>query len=281
MSERHWSFSELTTYMRCPLRHFFEYELALPKRSTPSSLVLGSAIHEALAVFHQSIQQGSPLAKEVVKKEFLQAWEERKREGTIVFQHQTERDAVDQGVSLLDLYLRQPPPRNVVGVEQRLLTPLANSSGEVLEKQFVGVLDLVTRDEEDGLKVTDFKTSSRSYSEYEALLSLQPTAYLHAAQHHYQEPAVFEYMVLLKINKPRIQQLAAARTPTDFYRLGDLVEAIDRAVTLGVHYPVESVLNCSSCPFRKPCRSWQSEQGIPDPIDRIPLPLCNGEDHAA
>src|SRR5262249_20324942 len=113
--------------MRCPLRHWFEYELALPKRTVPSALVLGSSIHQSLAVYHQSVMQGEPVTPETVKTEFLQAWNQRQRQETIVFQHQTESDAVSQGVALLEVYLRQPPPQNILAVEQRLTTPVANS----------------------------------------------------------------------------------------------------------------------------------------------------------
>lgn len=266
--------------MKCPLRHWFEYELVLPRRTTPSALALGSVIHEALAVFHRSIQQGNPVTGETVKSQFVQFWQRQKQQETIAFQYQTEMDTLELGVSLLEVYLRQPPPQNIVAVERKLLFPLLNSRGEVLGKPFVGVLDLVTKDEVNGLKITDIKTSSRSYSEYEASLSLQPTAYLYAAQHHYEESATFEYQVLLKIKKPRVQQIATARMPTDFERFGDLVEAIDRAVSLGIHYPVESVVNCSSCPYRKPCRQWQSERPISETVNRFSLPVCE-KDHVA
>lgn len=169
-------------------------------------------------------------------------------------------------------YLRQPPPSPILAVEETLTTPLVNSRGEVLAKPLVTVLDLVTRDE-DRLKVIDLKTSSRAYSDMDTQLSLQATAYIFAAQQHFQESATFEYQVLLKTRQPRVQKLATARMPPDFDRLGDLVEAIDRAVALGIHYPVESPMNCAGCPYRKPCRDWQSDQTLPATQSRLPLPV--------
>jgi len=275
----HWSYSQLTTYLKCPLRYFFDYTLALPKRTTPSALALGSAVHEALARYHHALQCGESILPEAVTNTFRQAWEARKQRETIVFQHQSEPEAVGQGIALLEKYLQDPPPRNVVAVEQEVHVPLINSRGEVLAKELVAVLDLVTRDD-DGLQITDFKTSSKSYSEYDAHLSLQPTAYLHAAQQHYQESATFQYMVMVKVKQPRIQRLATARMPTDFDRFGDLIEAVDHAVAAGVHYPIESPLNCSTCPHRRPCRNWQSDQTLPAVPQRLPLPVYQGAAHA-
>jgi len=271
----HWSYSQVTTYLRCPLQHFFRYVLGLPERSTSSALTLGSAIHQALAAYHHTVQQGQPCGLDNVRTVFCQAWQARKDQVLIVFSHGTEQATLDQGIALLEAYLRQPPPEQILAVEQELVAPLVNSRGEVLGKPLVAVLDLVTRGN-DGIEIVDIKTSARAYSTYDAQLSLQPTAYLYAAQHHYGESASFQYRVLVKTQKVQVQHVATARMPTDFDRFGDLVEAIDRAVALGIHYPVESPLHCSSCAYRKPCREWQSDQTLPAEPDRIPLPLQEG-----
>jgi putative RecB family exonuclease len=275
MSSNHWSYSQLSTYMKCPLRHFFHYVLALPQRTTTGALVLGSATHQALAVFHRSIQQGKPIDPDAVKAAFLQAWQERKDQQLIDFQYRSEDDTLDQGVALVEAYLKEPPPEQIVAVEKELISPLVNSQGEVLDGQLIAVLDLLTRTGE-GLKVTDLKTSSRSYSDMETRLSLQATSYLYAALHHYKESAVFEYRVILKIKQPRVQTIATSRTTTDFERLADLVETVDRAVAAGIHYPIENPLNCSGCSYRKPCREWQSDQTLPISGDRIPLQIREG-----
>jgi CRISPR/Cas system-associated exonuclease Cas4 (RecB family) len=265
--------------MRCPLRHFFQYVLALPQRTTPSALVLGSATHQALAVFHRSIQEGKTVDREAVKSAFLQAWKERKDRQVVEFSHGTEQHELDVGISLLEVYLKQPPPEHVVAVEEEIVSPLVTSQGEVLDVALIGVLDLVTRSD-TGLKVTDLKTSSRSYSEMEAQLSLQATCYLYSAHHHFGESASFEYQVLLKLKQPRVQTIATFRTTTDFQRLGDLVQTIERAVTTGVHYPIENPLNCSGCPYRKPCRDWQSDQSLPVETSRVSLTVGENDNYA-
>ena len=111
----------------------------------------------------------------------------------------------------------------------------------------------------------------------DAKLSLQATAYLYAAKEQYGEDAVFEYQILVKTRKPKVQRIATARMPTDFGRLGDLVQVIDRAVQAGIHFPVETPNNCSTCPYRRPCREWQPEQTLPPAGERTALPVLEDE----
>jgi len=254
-----WSYSSLTQYLRCPLQFFFQRVLSLPPQFTPSGLVLGSSVHEALAVYHRSLQENKPIPPGEVNDAFLKAWQSRKTTEKIAFDgDHAESDLLAQGIALLEAYLKEPPPQNIVAVEKEMTAPVHNSNGEVLTKPMTAIIDLITQPQ-TGLTITDLKTSSRSYSEMEAAISLQATCYAHAVHENFGQLAKFEYAVLVKIKKPRVQRLETTRTDQDFGRLGDLVQSVDRAVELGVFYPNESPLNCSSCPFRKPCRQWVSD----------------------
>jgi len=120
-------------------------------------------------------------------------------------------------------------------------------------------VDLLTRTD-DGLKVIEFKTSGRAYGDFEAASSLQPTCYFNAIQETYGEPATIEFTVLVKTKTPKVQRVTAARNGDDLGRLGELVETIERAIAAEVFFPVESPMNCSTCPHREPCRQW----GLPN-----------------
>lgn len=259
----HWSYSALTQYLRCPLQYYFQRILHLQPVFTSSSLVLGSSVHEALAVYHRGIQDDKRVGDDAIHAAFLDAWKNRSAVASIRFPDgQGEEEALAQGKSLLEAYLKEPPPQNIIAVEREMIAPLHNSQGEVLEKPMTSVIDLVAEHEES-LKITDLKTSSRSYSEFEAAVSLQATCYVNAVQENFGQLATFEYAVLVKIRRPRVQWLETTRTQEDLGRLGDLVQAVDRAVESGVFYPVESPLNCSTCPFRKPCREWGTPKQQP------------------
>ena len=253
----HWSYSSLNQYLRCPLQYYFQRILKLPKAGVGSGLVLGSAVHKALAEYHLTLQQKLQPQPEKIQQVFLDSWTHREELESIEYRNgETRDDLIAKGIALIELYLTEPPPEQIVAVEQETVVPIRNSAGEYLEKPLVAFADLITR-EETGLRINEIKTSGRAYSQFEVETSLQATCYVNAAWETFGEWAIVEFMVLVKTKTPKFQRLKTARNEEDLGRLGDLVETIERGIENGVFYPVETPLNCSTCPYREPCRSWK------------------------
>ena len=252
----HWSYSAISQYLSCPLRFYFQRVLRLPQPSVSSSLVLGSAVHAALAEYHRTVQQDEPTDLAKLHRVIMQSWKNRENESRISYRSgENQPDLLAQGIGLLEMYLKEPPPQNIVSIEHEIIAPMHNSRGEYLETPLLAIADLITEDNEE-LTVREFKTSGRAYSEMEAETSLQPTCYVNAAQESFGHPATVEYTVLIKTKTPKVQRLTAVRTDEDLGRLGDIVETIERGIRARIFYPVETPLNCSTCPFRQPCREW-------------------------
>lgn len=252
----HWSYSAISQYLSCPLRFYFQRIMRLPQKSVGSSLVLGSSVHAALAEYHRTVQQDEPTDTAKLHRIIADNWTKRGDETRISYRDgETQADLMAVGVSLIELYLQQPPPENIIAIEQEIIAPLHNSRGDYLETPLLAVADLVTEGNEE-LTVQEFKTSGRAYSEMEAETSLQPTCYVNAVQEKFGHTASVEYTVLVKTKTPKLQRLRAVRHADDLARLGDIVENIERAIEAKVFYPVENPLNCSTCPYRQPCREW-------------------------
>ena len=252
----HWSYSAINQYLSCPLRYYFQRILCLPQPSISSNLVLGSSVHAALAKYHLGIQQNEKTSIEDLRSEFAGTWTRQENQAKVSFKDgENSKEAFEMGMALVNLYLKEPPPQNIIGVEQHFISPVHNSRGEYLENPLVAVADLVTRKGE-GVTIIELKTSGRAYSELEAETSLQPICYVNAAQELFGCPASVEYTVLTKTKIPKIQRLEAKRTDADLGRLGDIIENIEKAILADIFYPVETPMNCSACPYRKPCRSW-------------------------
>lgn len=182
---RHWSFSAINQYLRCPLQYYFERVLKLPQPTVSSGLVLGSAVHAALADYHLNLQRRMPTTVDKLQRILLDYWTRRESEQPI--QYKAGENRVVQlatGVGLLEAYLKEAPPEGIVGVEQRHLVPLINSDGEYLETPLAAVVDLLTWDAHQ-LKVREFKTSGRAYGEMEVETSLQATSYVNAVWQAY------------------------------------------------------------------------------------------------
>lgn len=269
-SRPHWSYSALNQYLRCPLQYYFERVLRLPRTSVGSGLVLGSSVHNALAIHHLGLKNGSEASWHELQQSFLETWVTKEDEQFVNYKPGESRDdLIEQGLALVKLYLSEPPPEEVVAVEQRFLIPLHNSDGEFLETPLLTFIDLLSR-EAGVLKITEFKTSGRAYGESEVEGSLQATCYVNAVQEMFEEWPKVVFAVLVKTKSPKIQRLKTSRSEDDLGRLGDLVETIEHAVKNEVFYPVESPMNCSTCSYRKECRQWRPERKEPE---LVPLTL--------
>lgn len=256
----HWSYSQISQFLRCPLQYYFDRIAKIPRAFTTSGLLLGGAVHEALAAYHTGLQSSRPLSKDELAEVFLAGWQKRHAEGPVQFSKgETISELVDQGIALLEAYVEEPPPERIKAVEKELLVPLHTSQGEVLEKPLVAVLDLLCEEGEQ-LTVIEFKTSSRKYGSAEVDRSLQAVAYRHACQEKYDRPTRVRYTVLVKTKTPTVQHLDVTQAEGGFSRLGDLVQSVERAIEVGAFYPIENAMNCSGCPFREPCRDWQGTQ---------------------
>ena len=263
----HWSYSAITQYLACPLRFYFQRVARLPQTSVGSGLVMGSSVHAALAEYHRTVQQDEPTDVARLHDIFTGTWESRQHECPVNYKNgENPDDLKAQGIALVEMYLKEPPPQGIIAIEEEIVAPLHNSRGEYLETPLLAIADLITEENEE-LTIHEFKTSGRSYSESEVETSLQPTAYVNAVKEVLGQHPTVAYTVLVKTKTPKVQRLTTVRSDDDLARLGDLVEAIERATQADVFYPVESPLNCSSCPYRQPCREW----GHPEANGRIPL----------
>jgi CRISPR/Cas system-associated exonuclease Cas4 (RecB family) len=263
----HWSYSAITQYLSCPLRFYFQRVARLPQTSVGSGLVMGSSVHAALAEYHRTVQQDEPTDAAKLHQIFTDTWDRREAECPVAYKSNENPDELKaQGISLIEMYLKEPPPQNIIGIEEEIVAPLHNSKGEYLETPLLAIADLITEDNEE-VTVREFKTSGRSYSEMEVETSLQPTAYVNAVKEALGQHPTVEYTILVKTKTPKVQRLTTVRSDDDLARLGDLVESIERATQAGVFYPIETPLNCSTCPYRQPCREW----GRTETSRRIPL----------
>lgn len=262
----HWSYSQLAQYFRCPLQYYFERIVKLPRGFIPSGMALGSAVHETLADYHHRLQSGAPIVPAAMRDVFVGAWQRRITDKIQYRAGESLHDLQDQGVALIDAYLDEPPPRNILDIERQFVVPLYNSRGAYLDKPLVAVVDLVCG-AEGTVIVVEFKTSGRKYSVADIDAALQARCYLHMARDRYAEPATIRYTVLVKTRTPQVQHLEATPPAENPGRLGDIVQAVEQTIAAGGFYPIETPMNCSSCSYRRECRAWQQSDVTVNPAE--------------
>jgi CRISPR/Cas system-associated exonuclease Cas4 (RecB family) len=151
------------------------------------------------------------------------------------------------------------PCTEIVAVEQPFAVPLIDQeTGEVLERDLVGTLDLLERDAKRRLVVVDLKTSARRYTNLQVEASLQLSVYSYATGLlGYADPddVRLRFDVLTKTKQPELHRYWTTRDRAANVRLFRLAAEVLRAIEVGVFHPVVS-WQCKECPFRSKCWMW-------------------------
>ncbi len=248
------SWSAITTFQKCPLKYFYRYLDDAPEEFGSVNLLFGKAVHAALEHHFQARLAGEPVPS---PEDLLAAYD---REWT--------------GVDLAWVHWGSESAASLRGMASRMLTafqgsPAAQPDGRVLALEeevrgsllpdtpdLLGRIDLVL-ETSDSLNIVDFKTSrSRWSAEQVAESSGQLLLYSQLAGDLANKPVQLSFVVLTKTKTPDV---AVHEVPFDA-RLLDrtlrIIEHVWYSISVGNFYPVPSVMNCPSCPFRGRCAAW-------------------------
>ena len=136
-------------------------------------------------------------------------------------------------------------------------------TGEVLDRDLVGSLDLLERDADGRLVVVDLKTSSRKYTDLQVEASLQLSVYSYATGllgYADQEDVRLRFDVLTKTKQPELHRYWTTRDRAANVRLFRLVAEVLHAIEAGVFHPNPG-WQCPGCPFRSRCWAWGNGGG--------------------
>ena len=257
------SVSQIKTYLTCPRKFELKYVRGVPPAFVPVPLAFGSAFHEALAAYYSELKSaGEVLRRELVLDVFRGAWD-RAASGSVPLQGDEDDDLAvgqltDQGVSMLNAFHEHASARlggvAVEDVEMGFAVHLHDpETGEILEEQLVGTVDLVTM--EKGRRwVVEHKSAARKYTQDQLRFDLQPTAYKIAARESGKGDVGLRFQVVTKTKTPAVQIAEVerdAQAEDDFLRT---VMGVLKAIDASVSYPVRG-WQCRSCPYRGPCEA--------------------------
>ena len=68
------SYSQISTYLRCPLEFKFKYVDRIEPRFVPSSVAFGEAVHKALAFFYREAMDGRGFKLPELLEGFEESW---------------------------------------------------------------------------------------------------------------------------------------------------------------------------------------------------------------
>ena len=258
----HVSFTQIDQYLRCPLKYKFTYVERLKPEFVPAALAFGSGIHGAAAFLFSGVAAGTPPTLEEVQGYFESYWALETEHKPIRFgDRDTKASLLDLARRMLEvLYREREPGTEIVGVEQPFDVPLIDlDTGEVLDRELVGTLDLIERDAAGRIAVVDLKTSSRKYTDLQVEASLQLSVYSYATAMNGladQEDVRLRFDVLTKTKQPELCRYWTQRDRAANLRLFRLVAEVLRAIEAEVFHPNVG-WHCKDCPFQSRCWAWR------------------------
>ncbi|MBI4271988.1 MAG: PD-(D/E)XK nuclease family protein [Candidatus Rokubacteria bacterium] len=260
-AQPHVSFTQIDQYLRCPLKYRLSYVDRMEPDFVPVALAFGSGIHGAAAFFFRGAGQGERPSVADVQGHFEALWKLESEHRPLRFsEKETKASLLDLATRMLAVLCAEFDPRTeVVAVEQPFAVPLIDQeTGEVLERDLVGTLDLLERDPEGRLVVVDLKTSARKYTSLEVEAALQLSVYSYATGllgYADPEDVRLRFDVLTKTKQPELHRYWTTRDRAANVRLFRLAAEVLGAIEAGVFHPMVG-WQCKECAFRSKC--WAS-----------------------
>jgi len=152
--------------------------------------------------------------------------------------------------SMLDVFLREVKPGEVIGVEQEVNCQLAAGL------RFVGFIDLIEK-KDDALWIVDLKTSGKSNTipEPDQLLLYCECIKRTKLLDDFGLPVKLRYDVLTKLKTPTLSSVEIEPTPHLTARVIERMKQTYKAMNLDLIYP-NSGWQCAGCGYQDQCARW-------------------------
>jgi uncharacterized protein YdbL (DUF1318 family) len=247
----HVSVSQIKCYAMCAKKYEWRYVVgAEPEHKSPN-LVLGSAVHEALATWYRRHQVGVVPDVEVVEQVFHDTLAKMAAEGPEVLldEGETLEDLDAAGLQLVRTFLANAVvPERVLAVESPFHADVVDpQTGEVLEEQLTGYLDAVVQDGERTI-VLEHKTAARAWSQDQLDFDLQVSLYQGVTG-----ADAVRLQVLTKTKVPKMLVHELVRTEREQQEAVGVVCQVLKAIRAGAFWPALG-WSCKECEFRNRCR---------------------------
>lgn len=263
----HISASALRVLQECPREWWLRYVEGVPREDVSAGIVLGSAIHEALAAFYRGLRDDDPPGLEtllgVASASITSAIDS---ELPVLFREGDDEHSLRElAARLLEAFVREGfRPARVLAVELPFGLPVVHpETGEVLpyEERIVGAIDLIAEDADGTIVVVDHKTAARADKEKAKRADTQMSLYAIATKKllGIDEPDL-RYQNLIKTKTARVESQEISRGDRDETEAIEAVASGLELINLAVAHPNGKGLmgrrrswRCKECSYRRRC----------------------------
>lgn len=163
------SFSQYSTYLKCPNKWRLDYILNLRERDDNINTTFGTAIHHAFQTYLTKLYKESVSAADSldIKKLFHEKFTEESKK-IKEFKEDEFTDFVFDGYDIIDTFIKSsnrikhfPTHYELIGIELPLEISIKNNV------EFVGFIDVVLKEKHrEKYRIIDIKTSSSGWNQY-------------------------------------------------------------------------------------------------------------------
>ena len=246
----HLSHSQVNEFTRCPRKYHLHRRLGLEPEFCPSGLLFGSAMHNALAVFHQLRLEGREAGIELLMKQFRSTWENEDLPVRLK-DDQSAESMRSLARRMLHAYLEdRPEDGQVIAVEESFRLQFDENIPSL-----VGRMDLLEQSDDGELMLTDFKTASsrREPGPDQLVLYRQAVSELGYCQ---DAEVRTRYVVLTKTKEPDVISFEMETGPDEADRLRSLYRSAWEAIRSGCKFPRPGWW-CRGCQWQSRCDQWE------------------------
>ena len=272
----HLSASSISTLIECPREFLYHYIQGQPPQDVGASFVLGSAVHEALAYFYNTLKQSGtePSLTELV--DVASAVIDAPQRAPVSFKKgESPESLLAQATAMLKAFMATGyRPAHILAVEHRFTVPLRNPiTHEPLPECLLGTFDLL--EERDGrVIVTDHKTAARLDADRTAAPDTQMALYASAARTLLGVDEVdLQYQFLVKSRIPTVTTLPITRTDPTKEERGALTLAASAStiISLALSHDCPQLVMPKHRSWRCPTCSYRTLSASEDRYRRLPM----------
>ena len=152
-NQLHFSYSQLSTFLICPMKYAHQYVWGTQPETKPVALPFGRAIHKAAEAYYRTLKDTgeiAPVDQVIAAFEMVFDNDIKSTEVELTLKEDETLGTIrEQGVQLLKLFCQEIRPQTIAAIESSFsvaVPDILNGGGE-LPIKLVGFFDLVERDE--------------------------------------------------------------------------------------------------------------------------------------
>lgn len=240
------SYSQVSTWLRCPKLYEYRYILKADPEKVGMALLLGGAVHDAVGAEAQRRLEGADGGLDYAVRSFREMLLVKVElpEAPIDLGKLSLIEHMEVGEGLIRAYFEHGPVDQLLAVEKEFELDLGDGL------KLIGVIDFVTEGEK-GQEVVELKTAARSWSENQAKLSMQGAIYAMALDGERSAPVT--YRVLVKNKTPKVQEFRLGSDEGTCTRMLDTIREVASGIKAECFPRNCSAQTCSSCAYQGQC----------------------------